>query len=238
MISFLKTIIYIPLYNILVLVLDVLPVADIGIAIIILTLLVKLILYPVSKKASKAQFEMKKHEPELNLIKEKYKSNKEEQAVQIMAFYKKYGINPFSSLLPIFVQIPIIYSLYHIFLHSGLPVVNDSLLYSFISAPKVLSTNFLGFVDISSKNIFLAVLAALSTYIQIKNSPAGTGASHGKEAGFAGDLSKAMSSQMKYTFPIIVFFISWSVSGAVALYWVVSNLFSIVQDRLIRKQLN
>ncbi len=238
MIAFLKTIIYIPLYNALIFILDLLPGADIGIAIILLTLLVKLVLYPVSKKASLAQFELKKHEPELNLLKEKYKDNREEQASQIMAFYKRYGINPFSSLLPIFIQIPIIYSLYHIFLHSGLPLVNTSLLYPFISAPAILSTHFLGLVDISTKNIFLAFLAALSTYVQIKNSPAGAVSTEKKGSGFSGDLSKAMASQMKYTFPVVVFFISWSVSGAVALYWLVSNLFSIAQDKMIKSKIS
>src|SRR6185503_21332725 len=118
MISFLKTIIYIPLYNFLLVLLNYIPTHDVGIAIVILTILVKLILYPVSKKAAVTQFLMKKHDPELQLLKEKYKANKEEQAIQIMAFYKKYQVNPFSSILTIFIQIPIIYSLYHIFLHS------------------------------------------------------------------------------------------------------------------------
>ena len=111
MIAFFKTIIYIPLYNVLMVLLHYIPGHDAGIAIVVLTILVKLILYPVSKKAAVTQFLMKKHDPELQLLKEKYKDNKEEQAVQIMAFYKKYKVNPFSSIVTIFIQIPIIYSL-------------------------------------------------------------------------------------------------------------------------------
>ncbi len=243
MISFLKTIIYIPLYNLLLVILNFLPTHDAGIAIVILTIIVKLILYPVSKKAAVTQFLMKKHDPELQMIKEKYKNDKEAQALQIMAFYKKYQVNPFSSIITIFIQIPIIYSLYHIFLHSGLPVVNNTLVYSFLHAPAVISMNFLGFIDVASKNIYLAFLAALTTYFQIKYSSAtptapAKDAEKSQEKSFGNDLAASMATQMKYTFPVIVFFISWKISGAVALYWLVSNLFTIAQDYWIKRSLN
>jgi YidC/Oxa1 family membrane protein insertase len=238
MISFFKTIIYIPLYNLLMVFLHYLPGHDAGIAIVLLTILVKLILYPVSKKAAVTQFLMKKHDPELQQIKDKYKDNKEEQAVQIMAFYKKYQVNPFSSILTIFIQIPIIYSLYYIFLHSGLPQINTDLVYHFITPPESVSMNFLGFIDVASKNVYLALLAALSTYYQIKYSSATPTAPATNEKGFGNDLARSMATQMKYTFPIIVFFISWKISGAVALYWFVSNLFTIAQDYWIKRGLN
>src|SRR3989338_5212743 len=112
MIAFLKTIIYTPLYNGLLVILDILPIADIGIAVIILTVLVKVILYPLAKKTSVTQLQMKEKQPELEALKEKYKNNRQEQALKIMEFYKKYKINPFSSFFTILIQIPIIYSLY------------------------------------------------------------------------------------------------------------------------------
>ena len=237
MISFFKTIIYIPLYNLLLLILFILPNHDAGLAIVILTIIVKFILYPTSKKAAVAQLEMKRHEGELQALKDKYKDNTEKQAAEMLSFYKKYKINPFSSIFMILIQIPIIYSLYHIFLHSGLPEVNTEALYSFIKAPSHISMNFLGFIDVSSKNIILALLAGITSYFQIKNSIAApTPAPHGEKS-FAKDLSSTMASQMKYTFPGIVFFISWRISGAVALYWLVSNLFSIAQDWWIKKKL-
>jgi YidC/Oxa1 family membrane protein insertase len=233
MINFFKITVYIPLYNLLILTADILPTHDAGLAIVLVTVFVKFITYPLSKKAVVAQFEMKKHEPELALIKEKFKDNKEKQAVEIMAFYKKYKINPFSSIFMVFIQIPVIYSLYHIFLNSGLPIVNIDYLYSFIPSPANISMMFLGFIDVSVKNIYLALLAGTSSYYQIKNSSPTTTPVKGATPDFA----SMMTSQMKYTFPVIVFFISWKVSGAVALYWLVSNLFTIAQDYYIKRKL-
>lgn len=239
MISFFKTIIYIPLYNILIGIINIIPGHDAGIAIITLTLLVKFVLYPISKKSATTQMLMKKHDSELSMIKEKYKDNKEKQAVEMMNFYKKYKINPFSSIITVFIQIPIIYSLYYIFLHSGLPQVSSDILYSFITPPSFISMHFLGIIDMSAKNVWLALLAGITSFFQIKNSAPTPPVSGGKEAsGFGADLAKTMSSQMKYTFPLIVFFISWKVSGAVALYWFVSNCFSIAETYFIKRKLS
>jgi YidC/Oxa1 family membrane protein insertase len=236
MIAFLKTIIYIPLYNTLMFILDVLPIADIGVAVIILTVLVKIILYPLAKKTSITQLQMKERQPELDLLKEKYKNNREEQALQIMGFYKKYKINPFSSFFTILIQIPIIYSLYYIFLNSGLPAVDTNLLYSFVSVPERISMNFLGLVDVSNKNIFFAAIAGITSFFQMKiTAPVLT---KKPNVELKDDLARMMSLQMKYFMPILIFFISWKISGVVALYWAVSNLLGIAQDLYIKKKLS
>ncbi len=234
MIAFFKTIIYTPLYNILVLILNISWI-DAGIAAVILTVLVKFILYPVAKKSTITQAKMKEKEGELALIKEKYK-DKQEQAVKTMEFYKINNINPFSSILTVLIQIPIIFSLYYIFFKSGLPVIDASLLYSFVKAPASVSMNFLGFIDISQKSVVLAFLAAITTFWQMHlASPAVASAKAGKPNQ---DFSAIMAKQMKYTMPIIVFFISWKISAIVALYWFVSNLVGIAQDVYVRKQLS
>lgn len=232
MISFLKTVIYEPLYNILVLILGI-PYVDAGIAVIILTLFVKIVLYPLSKKATQTQIVMKEKESELKEIREKYK-DKQEQAIKTMEFYRQNNINPFSSILTILIQIPIIYALYHIFLKSGLPLIQTDIVYSFVKIPSSVSMKFLGFFDISTKSILLAILAAVTTFIQLHLSSKSTI----KVSSDPKDLSSMMMNQMKYTFPIVVFFISWSISGVVALYWFVSNVLGILQDRIIRKNLN
>jgi YidC/Oxa1 family membrane protein insertase len=233
MIAFFKTIIYIPLYNILVLILNISWI-DAGLAAVILTVLVKVVLYPLAKKATVTQARMKEKEGELALIKERYK-DKQEQAVKTMEFYKINKINPFSSILTIIIQIPIIFSLYYIFYRSGLPVIDGSLLYSFVKAPVSVSMNFLGLIDISQKSIILAILAAATSFWQMHlASPAKkvTGQTPGKE-----DFSQIMAKQMKYTMPFIVFFISWKISAIVALYWFVSNLVGIAQDVYVRRQM-
>ncbi len=238
MIAFFKTIIYIPLYNILVLILNIKWV-DAGIATVILTVLVKIILYPLAKKSTVAQTKMKEKEGELNLIKEKYK-DKQEQAVKVMEFYKTNNINPFSSILTIIIQIPIIYSLYFIFLKSGLPHIDTSIIYSFVKVPISVSMNFLGLIDISQKSIILALLAAASTFLQMHLASIGTKASSlskGNVGSGTADFGAMLNKQMKYTMPLIVFFISWRISGVVALYWFVSNAVGILQDIYVRKQM-
>lgn len=235
MIAFLKTIVYVPLYNTLMIVLNAIPFADIGIAVIILTVLVKIILYPLARKTSVTQLQMKENQPEMDRLKEKYKNDREQQAIKIMEFYKKYKINPFSSFFTILIQIPIIYSLYYIFLNSGLPAVDTNLLYSFVRAPEHISMNFLGLVDVSNKNIFFAGLAGITSFFQMKiTAPTLT-----RKAGNGGndDLSRIMSLQMKYFMPVLIFFISWRISGVVALYWAVSNLLGIAQDLWIKRKL-
>lgn len=239
MIAFFKTIIYIPLYNLLILILNVSWI-DAGIATVILTVLVKVVLYPLSKKATVTQTLMKEKEGEISSLKEKYK-DKQEQAIKLMEFYKTNKINPFSSILTIIIQIPIILSLYYIFLRSGLPNIDTGLLYSFIKVPASVSMNFLGLIDISQKSILLAILAAASSFWQMhlaskstnnQGKPVSAKATVGKE-----DFSQIMSKQMKYTMPLVVFFISWKISGVVALYWFINNLVGIAQDVYTRKHL-
>jgi YidC/Oxa1 family membrane protein insertase len=240
MIAFFKTIIYTPLYNVLVLILNISWI-DAGIATVILTILVKVILYPLAKSATVTQARMKEKEGELALIKEKYK-DKQEQAVKTMEFYKVNKINPFSSIFTVIIQIPIIFSLYYIFFQSGLPKINTDLLYSFVKAPESVSMIFLGLVDVSKKSIVLAFLAAVTTFWQMHLA----GATSGKKdllptkdnlgSGTA-DFAKMMTKQMKYTMPLVVFFISWKISAIVALYWFVSNLMGVAQDAYVRRQM-
>lgn len=233
MINFFKTIIYTPLYNILILILNV-EWVDVGLAAIILTVLVKLLLYPLSKKATITQLKMKEKEGELLAIKEKYKS-REEQALKVMEFYKTNNINPFSSIFTILLQIPIVFSLYYVFFRSGLPVIDTNLLYSFIKAPASVSMTLFGFIDVSQKSIILALFAAISTFWQMHLSSPNTPTNN--QPGNTEDFAKMMAKQMKYTMPVVVFLVSWKISAVVSLYWFVSNLAGIAQDFYIKRQL-
>lgn len=235
MIAFLKTVFYVPLYNILALILNISWI-DAGLAAVILTILVKLVLYPLSKKATVTQIKMKEKEGELLSIKEKYK-DKQEQALKTMEFYRTNQINPFSSILTILIQIPIIFSLYYIFFKSGLPNMDASLLYSFVKVPKDVSMIFLGFIDVSQKSIVLAILAAATSFWQMHiSSMSSKNQISSKNSNKAEDFSKIMAKQMKYTMPIVVFLVSWKISAIVALYWFVSNLAGVAQDLYLRRQ--
>src|SRR3989344_5300316 len=222
-----------PLYNALVLLFTILPWADAGIIVVLLTILVRLVIFPLSKKAVLTQVKMSEIAPELAKIKEQYKDKTEEQARQTLALYREKGVNPFSGILVIIIQIPIIFALYQIFIH--FPEVNSTLLYSFVPIPEHINTTFLGFLDITAKSIPIAFLAALSTFFQFKISTQGQ--TQPKGDSFGDNLTRSMQTQMKYVFPVIVFFISYSISGAIALYWLTTNLFSIGQELFVRKNL-
>lgn len=230
------TFIYDPLYNGLIFLMDVIPWADAGVAVIIFTIIVKLILFPLSYRSVRTQLEMKRIEPELNAVKEKYKEDKQEQARQIMALYKQKGVNPFSSFFLILIQIPIIFALYSIFYKGGLPVVNTDILYSFVKIPESINMEFLGLLDITKKSAILAFLAGITQYFQIRYSMPVIPPKSSTPS-FGNDLARTMHLQMRYVLPVVVFFIAWSISAVIAIYWTVSNLFAIGQELYVRKTL-
>jgi len=222
-----------PLYNALVLLFTLLPWADAGIVVILLTFLVRLVLFPLSRKAVVTQMRMSEIAPELEKIKAKHKDNPEAQAAATLALYREKKVNPFSGILMVLIQIPLIFALYRIFLHFS--EVHQELLYSFVHAPEHINTIFLGLIDVSGKSAILALCAALSTYFQLKYSVKPQAAS--KDPSFGENLSRSMQSQMKYFFPVMVFFISYKISAVIALYWLTTNLFTIGQEIAVRRKI-
>lgn len=239
-VSFFNTVFYQPLYNGLVLVMDVLPFSDAGIAVIIFTIIIRLILFPLSRKAVKTQMKIKEHEPELTKIKERNKEDRQAQAKEMMAFYKEKEISPFASFLLILLQLPIIIALYQIFLNAGLPEINTELLYSFVPEPGEVTTQLFGlsFLTIAGKSWVLALAAAVTSFFQIRLSIPPLKPKKSGKPNFKEDLGRSMNMQMRYVFPIIVFFISYTISGAIALYWTTSNLFTIAQEIVVRREYN
>ncbi|MFQ5661888.1 MAG: YidC/Oxa1 family membrane protein insertase [Candidatus Paceibacteria bacterium] len=231
-----NTVFFNPIYNGLIFLLDTVPFIDVGIAVILVTVIVKLILFPFSLKMVKTQLAVKQLEPEINKLKETHKNDKQEQARQTMALYKEKGVNPFSGFLLILVQIPVIFGLYWVFLRGGLPEINMDILYSFVSAPEKINMNFLGLINVSAKSAVLALLAGATQYFQIKYSLPPMKA-RSEKASLKEDLARSFHIQMRYVMPIIVFSIAYSISAAVALYWTTSNLFAIGQEIYVRKKI-
>ena len=230
-----NTVFYNPLYNGLVLLLDVFPWLDLGFTIIIFTLIVKLILFPLSQKSVRTQAKIKKIEPEIKEIKNKYK-DKQEQALKTMELYKREKINPLSGFLQILIQIPIIFALYFIFIRAGFPEIDAEILYAFVGVPTQIKMVFLGLFDVAEKSIILGLAAGVTQFFQAKIMSPTIGPK--KEGdGFGADFARSMSFQMKYVFPVIVFFIAYSISAAVALYWTTSNIFMIGQELYFKAKL-
>lgn len=234
-----STLFYNPLYNALVFIINHIPYGDIGFAAILLTCLVKVILFPLSKQATKTQIKMKLLEPELQKIKEKYADKREEFAKKTMEFYKENKLNPFASFFLVLLQLPIIFALATIFYQGGLPMVDPKILYSFIETPSYINTHFLGLIDVTQKSFILSLIAGITQFIQIRFSiPAITPTVSKKEnskASFSEDLSKSMNTQMRYVMPVFIFIFSMYVSGAVALYLITGSLFMIGQELYFRK---
>ena len=215
---------------------DIVPLADVGVAIILITVLVKLILFPISQKAVRTQFIMRGLQPQLEKIKEKYAKDKQAQARKTMDLYKEKGINPFSGILLIFIQIPIIFALYWVFFRGGLPEIDLSILYSFINEPSKINMNFLGLIPMDGRSIVLAFLAGLSQYFQIKLSLPDLKKRDDK-ASLKDDFARSFQLQMRYMLPLFIFGFSYFVSAAVALYWFTSNIFAIGQEIFLRGRL-
>jgi YidC/Oxa1 family membrane protein insertase len=233
--SFYHTFFFDPLYNALIALFHILPWADAGIVVVILTIMVRFVLFPLSRKAVHTQVKMQEIGPEVEEIKKKYKDKPDEMARVTLALYREKGVNPFSGILVILIQLPIVIALYQIFLKAGFPNVDPTFLYSFIRVPENINTTFLGLIDITLRSIPLALLAAVTTYIQFVVSTRGQVAPKGNS--FGDNLTRSMQTQMKYIFPVIVFFISYQISGVIALYWFTTNLFTIIQEIVIRGKL-
>jgi YidC/Oxa1 family membrane protein insertase len=230
-------VLYRPLLNALAALVSIIPGGDVGLAVIVLTILVKLILFPLSQKSIESQAEMNILAPELSKIKASGAS-KEEQAKQTFDLYKKHNTNPFSGCLLVLIQIPIIFALYYVF-YKGIKF-DGGLLYSFVHIPEHMNMIFLGLLDISKKSFILAILAGVSQYLQayFMPQPVPVPKTDNSSDSFADSFTKSMGMQMKYVFPFIVAFIAYRISGAIALYWITSNLFMVGQQIYVKKEKN
>lgn len=224
-----------PLYNLLIFLVSVLPGANVGLAVIVLTLIVKFILFPLSKKATEANMKMKEIQPEVKALQEKHKDNREQAAMEMLALYRDKKINPFSGLVVLFIQIPIILGLYWVFLRAGWPSINTDILYSFVTAPETVSIYFLG-IDVTMRSVLLALIVGITQYYQVKIAmPDIAPAKQGATPNFKEDLARSMQLQMRYVLPVIIAVIAYTLSSAISLYWITNNLFMIWQELTIKR---
>lgn len=222
-----------PVYNGLIFFIDTLPNGDVGIAVILITVTVKLVLFPLSIKAAKTQKVIKEIEPKIKTLKESI-TDKQEQARAIMALYKESGINPFASILLLFIQLPIVIALYLSVLK--LPAINQEVLYSFIPNPEIVSVLFLGSIDITQKSLLLALLAGGFQFVHgYLAFPASAPKANGEKSTMKEEFARSLQMQMKYVMPVIIGVFAYTLSAIIGLYFVVSSIAAIIQELLIRK---
>lgn len=232
MIEFFKIILYQPLLNLLIVFYNLVPGHDLGVAIILLTLVVKLILFPLSRQSIKAQKSLKDLQPRIEEIKRKYADQKEKQAQAMMAIYKENKINPFSSCLPLLIQFPILLSVYQVF---RVGLTNASLpVYSFIHNPVTLNVVAFGVLNLAKPNLVLAFITAVLQYLQIKVLAGNQPVKEMVKQGGAKDenMASIMNKQMKFMMPALTFFIGLTLPCGLMLYWLVSVLGTIFEQKI------
>lgn len=224
-------VLYRPFINALVFLYETIALHDLGIAIILLTLLIRLILFPLFQKAMRHQRIAQELQPHVKKIQEKHKNDKEAQAKAVFDLYGKHNVNPFTPFLLLLVQLPILFALYKVFRNVGEGTVSFDILYSFVPSPEVLAPSFLGILDLAQPSAVLTVIAALAQFVQSKLTipaqPKG-----GKE-----DTAAAIGRNMMYIGPLLTLFILWSFPAAIGVYWLTTTIFSIIQQKLINKAL-
>jgi YidC/Oxa1 family membrane protein insertase len=234
--TFFHAVFYNPIYNALVTLTTVIPGSDAGIAVIIVTIVIRLILLPFSLSAARTQRAMKTLEPKIKELKEKNKGNKEKEALATLALYREAKVNPFASILTVFVQIPVLLALFWVFYYDPLSTINTARLYAFTPIPDAVSMQFLGIISVAGKSVILAFLAGITQFYQAHLALSGT-MKPSETKSMQNDFQKVMGMQLKYVFPFIIAAISYSTSGAIALYFITTNLAGALQEIHVRKVL-
>jgi len=232
---FYQTYIYQPILQALIFIYHHLAFNDLGLAIIILTVFIRIILLPFFYKSAKDQAILQKLSPQIKKIQTDHKENKQKQAQALMALYQTHRINPFSSILLLIIQLPIIIALYQVFLKG-------------LSKEIFQSPTFLGFIDLGHSNIWMATLAALAQFfygrvamaLQPKNSLAEKPQNSLNQKIFSKsnfNPQEMMAKTMNTLAPFLTLFILIPLPAAVGLYWGVSTIFSFVQQLIVNKKI-
>ncbi len=230
MLALFHVVLYQPIFNLFVLLYNIIPGHDVGIVILVITILVRLALYPLTSSSIKAQRSLQDMQPKIAAIKAQYPTDKEKQNAAIMEMYKNNKVNPLASCLPMLIQLPILIALYTV-LRDGLASKNlaDSL-YSFVSNPGTINQVSLHFLNMAKPNYVLAVLAGGAQYLQArtmsrKNPPPQAGEGAKDE-----EMLVMMNKQMLYFMPAFTVLIGLRLPGGLTLYWFFGTLFMALQQ--------
>ncbi|MFA6989291.1 MAG: YidC/Oxa1 family membrane protein insertase [Candidatus Gastranaerophilaceae bacterium] len=230
-----QTLFYQPILNLLIFLYNIIPGNDLGVAIIILTIIIKLILFPLSKKSLTSQKALQDLQPKINEIKKKYSNNKEQMSREMMLLYKDNKVNPFSSCLPLFIQLPFLFAVFKVF-RDGFENGALELVYPFISRPESIKYISFGFIDLSVRNIPMAILAGAAQYWQTKMMMTKKPEVKSQESKDE-DMMAIMNKQMMIMMPLLTVFIGMSFPGGLALYWLVTTVLTGLQQVYVfRKQ--
>jgi len=223
-----NTVLYRPLFNALAFLYHWLPGNDFGIAVIVLTILIRLALHPLMSRSLKSQKIFRELQPKIKEIQKKFKNDQQKQTEELLKIYREAKINPISGFLPLLIQLPLLIALYQVF-WKGLEPGAMNNLYSFMPALGQINPSFLGIINLSQASMFLAILAGTTQFIQAKT----MNPKQKKEQ--KGQVANIIQKQMLYFLPVFTVIILLRLPAAIALYWIVTSLFSIFQQYNINK---
>jgi YidC/Oxa1 family membrane protein insertase len=235
-----NTVLYQPIYNILILLIGFIPYHDLGFAIILLTIIIRTILLIPSQKALVSQRKLQEVQPKLNKLREKYKDNQEMLAKETMNIWKEYKVNPLGSCLPLLIQFPVLIALFYV-IQSGLNADNAYLLYGFQSNFSVsgINTLFLGILDLTKVNSFiLPLIVGGMQFLQMKLAVLKSKANKDSKEKPAKNETEMANQIMIYIMPVMIAIFTASAPAGVGLYWSVSTLYGIVQQLIVNKQVS
>jgi YidC/Oxa1 family membrane protein insertase len=212
---------YQPILSLLIFIYEHFSFGDLGVAIVVLTVIVRVVLLPLFYKGTKDQTLMARLQPKIKAIQTEHKDNKERQAAELMALYKEHKLNPFSGILLLIVQLPIFIALFQIFRTE-------------LGTAVFVTHSFLGVVDLSAKSVGVVLIAAILQFVQAKLAlpPEQKDPEGAKKNPLA-----AMGKTMLYIGPIISAVVLWNLPSALGLYWVISTIFSVGQQAFINHRL-
>ncbi len=227
-----NTVFYQPLFNCLVWLYNSIPGHDVGLAIVVLTVIIRVILFPLYYKSIKSQKALQDIQPKVDALRKEFKADQEKLGRELMILYKNEKVNPFSSCLPLLIQLPFLIALYQVFIH-GLKSESMEMLYPFVHNPGIINPISLGFVNLSEPAVILAILAGAAQFWQsrmllAKKPPL----IKGKEIEGSADekMTAIMNKNMMYIFPVMTVFIGWSLPAGLTLYWFLTTLLMALQQ--------
>lgn len=198
-------------------------------AIIALTIVIRILLVPFLWKAQRAQKDLAAIQPEIKKIQADLRNDREGQGKALMELYARHKVNPFSGCLLMLIQLPILIALFQVF-QKGFNPEELKYLYEFVSSPGALNPVSLGIINLAKGNLYLGVVAAATQFLQTKfSSPAP------KPSGDKRDFAQMMQMQATYIFPALILVWSYTLPSALTLYWTILNILAIVQEAIMRK---
>ncbi|GER88127.1 hypothetical protein KDW_22890 [Dictyobacter vulcani] len=227
---------------------------DFGLSIVVLTLIIKLILFPLTLQQLKSTKATQALQPHMKEIREKYAKDQQAQAAALQTLYKEYGVNPLAGCLPLLVQLPVLYGLYFA-LSNGLKTnkVSDinAHLYpfvphftkfpnlgldwfawlSFLNPILHVNWSWIMMLNAPDPSHVLPILAGLATFVSLRMSQPKPVVTNGKPA--AVDPTQQSMKMMQYIMPFFTVFIGWNFAAGLALYWTISSLFQAVQQYFV-----